>query len=306
MQTLHHISRILLVFLLFGVLIALSESSFTQNGGSFKLVEAAPTGMRATVLVANGSYFCGDNFIHAPNSRGVNEVCDGARTPSCQDLGYFGGTTSCTSTCQRIDQSNCFNPIYTTPTQDIPYGPKSQQVIDFYPPTNPTGPFPVIIYAHSGGFTTGDETILFPNPQVQTYLDNGFGFISIRYRLAPVPGQIVSPDDDMYANAYAMHRDVYDSIKFVKENANDFGINPNWITTYGRSAGAVLLCKAVYDDEWEDLGIAAHVNHIGMTHFPSYTHPTTGAELFGVDKYVDADPQLLIDASCKPMIQNTT
>ena len=38
--------------------------------------------------------------------------------------------------------------------------------------------------------------------------------------------------------------DIYDCIKYVYQNAEDFGINPNKILLTGRSGGALIACSA--------------------------------------------------------------
>ena len=134
--------------------------------------------------------------------------------------------------------------------RNIPYlgtGRRSH-LLDVYVPEGRTGPLPVVLYIHGGGFMwCSKETHFIP---AQAFARLGFVVFNINYRLAP-------------KNPFpAGIEDVCEAALWVHDNAARFGGDRTRLVVAGESAGANLVCaftlaccsprpepfaKAVYD-----------------------------------------------------------
>ncbi len=102
--------------------------------------------------------------------------------------------------------------------------------MDIYLPDT-TGPYPVIIWIHGGGYKSGDKNDNDSNTAKQG-LKRGYAVVSINYRLtdaAKFPAQI---------------NDVKAAIRFLRANAKEFNLNPDKIAVWGSSAGGGLAALA--------------------------------------------------------------
>jgi acetyl esterase/lipase len=124
---------------------------------------------------------------------------------------------------------------------DIPYAHESpNELIDIYLPDEGDGPFPLLIQIHGGGFAIGDKR----DGHVQKLLDSlkkGYAFASIQYRLS---GEAVFP---------AAVLDCRMAIRFLKEHAEEYKIDPWRIATIGGSAGgnlSALLAMNIPNNEF--------------------------------------------------------
>jgi acetyl esterase len=91
------------------------------------------------------------------------------------------------------------------------------------------GPFPAVILVHGGGWTGGDKTASFIRPLFPVLDRTGFAWFSIDYRLAP-----------QYPYTAAVE-DVESAIRFVKDHAHEYRVDPKKIALMGESAGAHLV-----------------------------------------------------------------
>lgn len=138
---------------------------------------------------------------------------------------------------------------------DILYGKADGRdlLLDAFVPEGP-GPFPVAIFVHGGGWSSGDKSqnhseILDPLSKAN------FVWFSIDYRLAP---QYRWP---------ACLEDVVTAIRWVKQHAAEYKGDPERIALVGYSAGGHLACSAAI---WakEDtrvqavVGFAAPIDHV--------------------------------------------
>jgi acetyl esterase len=105
--------------------------------------------------------------------------------------------------------------------------PVSQKMDAHIPPGK--GPFPTVILVHGGGWTQGHKTINFVTPLFEPLTRTGYTWFTIDYRLAP---QYPYP---------AAVEDVEAAIRFVKEHAKEYKVNPRKIVLMGESAGAHLV-----------------------------------------------------------------
>ena len=116
---------------------------------------------------------------------------------------------------------------------DIRYLPDADalQALDVYIPTSaaPTGGWPAVIYVHGGAFTMGDKADGGPSMDYALLaLDHGFAMVSVNYRLVGVP-QVALEIDDVWA-----------ALRWVAENAGEYGIDKAKLAFLGPSAGASL------------------------------------------------------------------
>jgi acetyl esterase/lipase len=98
--------------------------------------------------------------------------------------------------------------------------------IDLYG-EKPRSPSPAVVFVHGGGLILGSRKALLP-VHVQAFIEAGFVFASIDYRLAPeahLP-EIVSDLDDAWT--------------WVGSHASELGIDSRRIVLLGHSAGAFL------------------------------------------------------------------
>jgi len=103
------------------------------------------------------------------------------------------------------------------------------QNLDLYIPTSGTGPFPVVIMVHGGGFMFGDKADGAGLTGVDQLLAAGYAVASINYRLsgeAQYPAQIY---------------DAKASVRFLRANAEKYNLNPEKFGAWGASAGGNLV-----------------------------------------------------------------
>jgi acetyl esterase/lipase len=96
--------------------------------------------------------------------------------------------------------------------------------LDLYCPENVSGPLPVIIWLHAGGWSRGRKEQC---PAV-TLVQDGYAVASIDYRLtdvAPFPAQI---------------EDCKAAIRWLRANASKYNLDPDRIGAWGFSAGGHL------------------------------------------------------------------
>ncbi len=140
------------------------------------------------------------------------------------------------------DQANnltlAADPVQTPdppPTQaNVSYGPHERNVLDFWRAAG-TGPRPLLIYIHSGGWTGGDK-FQEGNPQ-RMWLAQGVSYAAINYRLttdAPLPAPV---------------HDAARAIQFLRSKAREWNIDSRRICLTGGSAGAcTAMWLACHDD----------------------------------------------------------
>ncbi len=116
-------------------------------------------------------------------------------------------------------------PKVITPTlQNVAYAATSSaQVLDLYIPAG-SGPFPLVINIHAGGFFSGDKDMA-PGSTSKALLAAGYAIASIGYRLS---GEAKFP-----AAVY----DAKAAVRFLRANAAKYNLNPDKFAAFGQSAG---------------------------------------------------------------------
>ncbi len=133
--------------------------------------------------------------------------------------------------------------------------------VDLYLPRNTTGPTPVFMYIHGGGWVGGskEQNVL----RLLPYLEMGWAVVNVQYRLGRV------------SRAPAAVEDCLCALHWIKSNAEDYNFDPARIVVSGNSAGGHLALttgmipsSSGLDLECQpkdDLGVAAVINWYGIT-----------------------------------------
>jgi arylformamidase len=113
--------------------------------------------------------------------------------------------------------------------QELAYGGDPLQKLDFYAPAaKASGPAPLIVFVHGGGWKRGDKSNATGAEKIAHFTVKGYAFASIDYRL--VPNATVEQQAADIAGALAM----------LVRDAARLGIDPSRIVLMGHSAGAHL------------------------------------------------------------------
>jgi len=126
--------------------------------------------------------------------------------------------------------------------------------MDIYQPVGDTlTNRPVIIFAHTGSFFSGNNEADDMVDLATSAAKRGYVAITINYRLGL---NIIST----YSGERAVYRGVQDggaAIRYLREFPEEFGINPNQIFMWGSSAGALIALHLSYLDD-DDRPIASY------------------------------------------------
>ena len=110
----------------------------------------------------------------------------------------------------------------------LPYARLSTtQKLDLYLPEAGDGPFPTVLYFHGGGFVRGSRRDANMAP-ILGCLERGFALASVDYRLS---GEALFP---------AAVQDAKAAVRCLRANAGRYGLDPDRIAVFGRSAGGYL------------------------------------------------------------------
>ena len=133
--------------------------------------------------------------------------------------------------------------------------------VDLYLPRNASGPAPVLMYIHGGGWVGGSKegNVL----RLLPWLEKGWAVVNVQYRLGRI------------SRAPAAVEDCLCALHWVKSNAEQYGFDASRIVVTGNSAGGHLALttgmvpgSAGLDLECQpknELGVAAIINWYGIT-----------------------------------------
>jgi acetyl esterase/lipase len=159
--------------------------------------------------------------------------------------------------------------------KDLAYASVSPaQMLDLYIPTTGSGPFPVVIMVHGGGFMFGDKADGGGLTGVDQLLEAGYAVASINYRLS---GEATFP---------ALVHDVKAAIRWVRAQASPYLFDPERIAVWGGSAGGYLSLMA---------GVSAGVPELEdptLGHASQPCHVQAVVDWFGPTNFLLMDTQL--------------
>jgi len=126
-------------------------------------------------------------------------------------------------------------------------------IIDLYEPVNSENKRPLILFMHGGGFAGGSPK----NPQEVKFAriaaSKGYSVGLISYRLirkGEENGFGCNFDADGKIETFQLAaEDFMDAVKFMKNKAEEFNIDPDKIIVGGSSAGAEAVLNAVYNPD---------------------------------------------------------
>jgi arylformamidase len=121
--------------------------------------------------------------------------------------------------------------------RDIPYAgvEDAKRTLDVYAPPD-AKKLPVVFWIHGGGWQTGDKTDVALKPQA--FMDKGFVFVSVNYRLLPA------------VDMGTLIGDVAKSCRWVEDHITEYGGDPKRLLVGGHSAGAQLAALICTDERY--------------------------------------------------------
>lgn len=128
-------------------------------------------------------------------------------------------------------------PELTPALVDVAYGPHPRNVLDLWQAQG-TGPRPLLVYIHGGGWTAGDKKQ--DAAKFRPFLERGVSYAAINYRYseqAPLPAPV---------------HDAARAIQFIRSKAADWNLDPQRIALTGGSAGACTSMWLLLHDDLAD------------------------------------------------------
>jgi acetyl esterase/lipase len=188
---------------------------------------------------------------------------------------------------------------------DLEYVPggHERQKLDLYLPEKASGPLPVVLWVHGGGWKAGDKA----NSPAMFLATKGFAVASMNYRLsqhAVFPAQI---------------NDCKAAVRWLRANSTKYGLDQAHIGAWGSSAGGHLVALLGTTNGLKDLegaegavdqssDVQAVVDWFGPTDLITVGKKDTRSELIGgdasenPDKARRASPMTYVSAKACPML----
>ncbi|MCT2401648.1 alpha/beta hydrolase [Novosphingobium mangrovi (ex Huang et al. 2023)] len=126
----------------------------------------------------------------------------------------------------------------TAQTKTIAYGTDSLQDLDFTRARGVSGPAPLIVFVHGGGWKRGSKDNATGRYKAAHFTNEGYAFTTINYRLVPD------------ATVEQQAQDVADALAALLARAKDLGIAPGKVVLMGHSAGAHLVALVGTDPQY--------------------------------------------------------
>ena len=182
--------------------------------------------------------------------------------------------------------------------RDLKYGPDARNALDVFTPENATGPLPVYIFVHGGGFVAGNKRGPNNSPFYDNFMlwaaKNGMVGVNATYRLAPANPWPAAPQD------------IAAAVKWVRDNIASHGGDPNQIFLAGSSAGGAIVAGFIADPKLypapNNIGVKGVLLLAGTFDFEGLSDPGTKAYL-GEDasKYAERSPLMAVVNSKLPL-----
>ena len=123
---------------------------------------------------------------------------------------------------------------------------ETKLLLDVYRPVTPGSSRPAVIVIHGGGWTEGFADRAYVAPFAEHLAEAGYVAFNIDYRLMNgEPGHNVWP---------SQLNDVQRAVRWVRANAEEYGVDPERIASLGHSAGGQLasLLGVRETNDWSD------------------------------------------------------
>jgi len=116
-----------------------------------------------------------------------------------------------------------------------------------------TGPLPVMVFVHGGGYILGSSAT--PIYDGVDLARRGCVYVSVNYRLGALGCLDLSSlsTDDVIIDSNLFLRDVVLALRWVKDNIAAFGGDPDNVTVFGESAGAHIVSSLLAIPDAEGL-----------------------------------------------------
>lgn len=143
------------------------------------------------------------------------------------------------------------------------------------------GPYPVILWIHGGAWSALDRNSCFISRTMDYLLSRGFAVVSAEYTLSEVKDGVV-----LKSGYPQMIYDLKAAVRFLRANAAQYRLDPDYIVAMGESAGAhlsMLLGTTNGRAEYEDLSMGNEGFSSDVQLMVSYFGPTDcmGDEIMG-------------------------
>lgn len=129
-------------------------------------------------------------------------------------------------------------PDQIAPGETLRYGADPAQSLSFWHARGVSGPAPLIVYVHGGGWSRGSKDNATGRWKVEHFPGEGYAFATIDYRL--VPGATVEDEA----------ADVAHALKALLDRAAALGIDRTRVVLMGHSAGAHLVALVGTDERY--------------------------------------------------------
>ena len=148
---------------------------------------------------------------------------------------------------------------------------------------------PAIVFIHGGGFIGGDPSYFFPH--CRYFAERGAVAFSIGYRLISKKGL-----DGIDAIGVCIS-DCKSAIRYIRTNAESFGIDPDRITVIGDSAGGHLAaCMGMFPDAVDSAtvrAVSSRANAMVLYNPPVDLEIKAFNNVFAIREFGDAEKERL-------------
>jgi poly(3-hydroxybutyrate) depolymerase len=217
----------------------------------------------------------------------------------------------------RYSETAMFDSSEIVVLSEIQYGTANQFIsnqpvnlmLDIYMPSPEVDPIaarPFVLSIHGGGFISGDKAEL--AYQSREFARRGFVVANINYRLGWGCDNVLCINcfgTQMQKAIYSAVQDARAALRFAYANADEFGIDTDWIFISGESAGSITGMLATFWDQQEaDAQVAAGFSATAGLLDESGNDLPTGYNIRGIINQCGAIPELsdMLDNSNIPMI----
>jgi poly(3-hydroxybutyrate) depolymerase len=217
----------------------------------------------------------------------------------------------------RYSENALFDSSEIVVLSEIQYGTANQFIsnqpvnlmLDIYMPSPDVDPIaarPFILSIHGGGFISGDKAEL--AYQSREFARRGFVVANINYRLGWGCDNVLCINcfgTQMQRAIYSAVQDARAALRFVYANAEEYGIDTDWMFISGESAGSITgMLATFWDQEEADAQVAAGFSATAGLLDESGNDLPTGYSIRGIINQCGAIPELadMQDNSDIPLI----